>query len=71
MIVLLIISVGGIYGMFLRSNKLTTSAIAELKDIQHEFADHREHSQKIQIKLKRELQTAINTLQEHKMSAKR
>lgn len=55
-----------VYLMFLKSNKVTTRSRKELETLQHAFEEHKSQSREKQVKLKRELQTAINTIDEMK-----
>ena len=50
------------YTMFFRSNKLTVRHRKELEDLEREFERHKQAAREKQVKLKRELQTAINRL---------
>jgi len=50
------------YTMFFRSNKLTVRHRKELENLEREFERHKQSAREKQVKLKRELQTAINQL---------
>ncbi|MFK7952664.1 MAG: hypothetical protein AB8B73_07430 [Ekhidna sp.] len=54
------------YFMFLRSNKLTTRFKKDLVSLTSEFDDHKDKARESQMKLKRELQTAMNQLNERR-----
>ena len=54
------------YLMFLRSNKVTTRVKQAHESLAAEFDDHRNSAREKQAKLKRELQTAINQLNERR-----
>lgn len=53
-----------VYFMFIRSNKQTTRFKRELEGLNTEFENHKNESREKQMKLKRELQTAMNQLSE-------
>lgn len=59
------------YLLYLRSNKLTIHVRKELDTMRHEYDAHREKSREMQVKLKRDLQTAVNTLEELRRSGRR
>ncbi len=64
-IIIVLVVLGGMgYTMFLRSNKQTTRFKRELESLSREFEDHKDKAREQQMKLKRELQTAINKLSE-------
>lgn len=54
------------YFMYIRSNGLTSRFKKDLEQLRHEYDDHRDKSREAQVKLKRELQTAVNTIDEMK-----
>lgn len=54
------------YFMFLKSNRVTTRSNKELETLQLAAEKHKSQSRETQVKLKRELQTAINTIEEMK-----
>lgn len=54
------------YSMFIRSNSVTTRTRREYDSLQAEFETHKNHSREKQVKLKRELQTALNQLNERR-----
>ncbi|MEM0940105.1 MAG: hypothetical protein AAF600_08280 [Bacteroidota bacterium] len=53
-----------IYFMFLKSNKVTIRSKKELEEVKTSYEQHKNKARQHEIKLKRELQTAINTLEE-------
>ncbi|MEM6736867.1 MAG: hypothetical protein AAGC64_10905 [Bacteroidota bacterium] len=53
-----------IYFMFLKSNKVTIKSKKELEALKLSYEQHKNKARQHEIKLKRELQTAINTLEE-------
>ena len=53
-----------LYGMFTRSHKVTKNIQSDLQRINTEFETYKTRSHEKQVKLKRELQTAMNTLHE-------
>ena len=53
-----------LYVMFQRSHKITKSVQTDLNNITGEFEAYKSKSHEKQVKLKRELQTAMNTLHE-------
>lgn len=57
--------IGVIYLMYQRSNKITQNAKKELSSIVNEFDEHKTKSHEKQVKLKRDLQTAWNALNEN------
>ena len=63
-IILLAAGVGLIYMLFSRSNKVTKTTQNDLKRLTSEFDDYKTKAHEKQVKLKRELQTAMNTLHE-------
>jgi len=54
------------YLMYMRSNSVTSSAQREYQSLSAEFEEHRHSSREKQAKLKRDLQTAINKLNERR-----
>lgn len=66
-IVGLIIGIVSIYLLYLRNNKITRQARKNLAKVEEEYTAHQERAREKQTKLKRELQTALNTLQEHRI----
>lgn len=52
------------YALFIRSNAVTSRSQRELASLTNEFEEHKSQAREKQIKLKRELQTAINKLNE-------
>ena len=65
--ILIIIS----YGMFLRSNALTRTTSNDLNTLKEEFEQLKERARERETKIKRELQTAVNTLEEYKRGIKK
>lgn len=63
----LCVTVVFVYYMFKSSNKVTRATKSEYIQLAQEFSDFKEKSAKKQISLKRELQTAINTLEENRI----
>lgn len=53
------------YLLFIRSNKLTNQSRKECENLKKELEDQRTKSHENQLKIKRELQTAVNLLTEH------
>ncbi len=64
LIILLAVAAGFIYMLFKRSHKITRSTQNDLKRLSSEFDDHKTKAHEKQVKLKRDLQTAMNTLHE-------
>ena len=63
-LILVLIGLGLLaYTMFFRRNKLTTRHKKNLQELELEFEKHRNTARENQVKLKRELQTAINKLE--------
>lgn len=54
------------YFMFIRSNQVTSKSKKELEAIKTQFDAHKDKAREQQVKLKRELQTAVNTIDELK-----
>ncbi|MEO9476706.1 MAG: hypothetical protein ABJG41_14285 [Cyclobacteriaceae bacterium] len=52
------------YMVFLRSNRITKQAIKEREQVKDELENQRSQSREKEVKLKRELQTALNKLNE-------
>lgn len=59
--------IGILYVMYGNSNKVTKSTKEDIEALTTEFNDYKEKATKKQISLKRELQTAINTLEENRI----
>ena len=55
------------YLMFMRNNSITTETRRAFKSLESQFDEHREMTRETQAKLKRELQTALNTLSEQRV----
>lgn len=66
-ILVLIVGMAGLYMIYLRNNKITREARKMLAKVEEEYTAHQERARENQTKLKRELQTALNTLQEHRI----
>jgi hypothetical protein len=56
---------GSIFLMFKSSNKTTRNTLKEYEDLKREFDVYREDSKQKQIMMKRDIQTMLNTLEEH------
>ncbi|MEQ6167438.1 MULTISPECIES: hypothetical protein [unclassified Ekhidna] len=54
------------YFMFMRSNSVTSRTKREYEALQAEFEEHKTKAREMQVKLKRELQTAVNQLNERR-----
>ena len=54
------------YLMYMRSNSVTSSTKREFESLSAEFDEHRNSARETQAKLKRDLQTAINKLNERR-----
>lgn len=54
------------YFMFIRSNSVTKRARREFDSLQAEYEEHKTKARETQVKLKRELQTAVNQLNERR-----
>ena len=67
-LIIVVLAVLGVisYLMYLRSNSVTSSAKRELEALSTEFEEHRHRSREKQVKLKRDLQTAVNKLNERR-----
>lgn len=63
----LALGIGTLYLMYLRNSKVTREARKLLSKVEEEYTAHQEKARENQTKLKRELQTALNTLQEHRI----
>jgi len=59
------------YFMYIRSNGLTSRFKKDLEQMRHEYDEHRDKSREVQVRLKRELQTAVNTIEEMKRGGSR
>ena len=64
--IILVLTVLGLiaYLMYMRSNKVTTRSKKDLDSLQVDYDDLKNRSREKEVKLKRELQTALNTLEE-------
>ncbi|SHK26907.1 hypothetical protein SAMN04488028_10424 [Reichenbachiella agariperforans] len=67
-IFILAVAVGVCYYMYTRSNRVTTLSRASLDALDEEFKEHKDNAREIQVKLKRELQTALNTIHENRLN---
>jgi len=65
-IVLLAALVVVVYFMFMKSNAVTAKMKKDFNHLNKEFEAHRDKSREAQVKLKRELQTAVNTIEDMK-----
>lgn len=65
-IIVLAVFTGIVYMMFLRSNKQTTKFKREVESLTTELENHKDKAREQQMKLKRELQTAMNQLNERR-----
>ena len=67
-LIILVLAVLGViaYLMFIRSNKVTTRVKQDHEELIKEFDAHKDKARETQVKLKRELQTAINQLNERR-----
>ena len=54
------------YMMYLKSNRVTVRSNRELETLHSQFEDHKSKARETQVKLKRELQTSINKIEEMK-----
>ena len=54
------------YMMYLKSNRVTVRSNRELETLNSQFEDHKSKARETQVKLKRELQTSINKIEEMK-----
>ena len=66
LILALVVTAIVFYVMFLNSNRVTSRSKKELETLQLAYEEHKNQSREKQVKLKRELQTAINTIDEMK-----
>jgi len=66
-ILILVVGIAGLYVIYMRNNKITRDARKLLAKVEEEYTVHQEKARENQTKLKRELQTALNTLQEHRI----
>lgn len=67
-LIIVVLAVLGVisYFMFMRSNRVTTRVKKEHETLIEEFEEHKSKAREAQIKLKRELQTAVNQLNERR-----
>ncbi|WP_436515524.1 hypothetical protein [Ekhidna sp. To15] len=67
LIIIVLATLGVIsYLMFMRSNRVTTRVKKEYDTLNAEFEEHKGKAREVQAKLKRELQTAVNQLNERR-----
>ena len=64
----LVFMIGTLYLMFIRSNAVTQKTQKAYSTLEREFDAHKEKARENQAKIKRELQTALNTLQENRIN---
>lgn len=57
-----------IYFLYIRSHQTTTKVKREAENLRRELNDYKDKSRETQVRLKRELQTAVNTIEELKRS---
>ena len=67
-IILLSVGIASVYLLYLRSNMVTRKVQKAYSSLESEYAEHRDRSRESQVKLKRELQTALNTLHENRIN---
>lgn len=60
-----------IYFMYARSNGLTSRFKKDLEHLRKDYDAHRDKSREAQVRLKRDLQTAVNTIEEMKRGGTR
>jgi hypothetical protein len=67
-LIIIVLALLGLMGyfMYLRSNRLTSRFKRELEGLTNEFESHKDQAREKQMKLKRELQTAVNQLSERR-----
>lgn len=59
------------YGMFIKSNTTTSKVKKEFEQLRKEFEIQKDKARETQVRLKRELQTAVNTIDEMKRGGAR
>ncbi|PIB34326.1 hypothetical protein BFP72_02255 [Reichenbachiella sp. 5M10] len=64
----LVVAIAVLYFMYMRSNKVTVDSRVSLESIEDEFRLYKEEAREKQVKLKRELQTALNTIHENRLN---
>lgn len=57
-----------LFGMFKRSNAVTANALKDFHELEGEYDSHKAKSHEKYVKIKRELQTAVNKLEEMRKS---
>lgn len=60
-----------VYYLYKRSNKVTTKVKREFELLKNEFENHKDKSREQHLRLKRELQTALNLIEEMKRNGSR
>lgn len=67
-LIIVVLAVLGLisYLMFIRGNRVTTRVKKEYEALSAEFEEHKGKAREAQVKLKRELQTAVNQLNERR-----
>lgn len=53
-----------VFGMYTQSHKVTRKAQKEFHEVQNEFENFKDKAREKQVKLKRDLQTAVNTIED-------
>lgn len=71
LILLLIAGVGVIYATSLRARLVTKSTAADYKSLLSEYEEYKERARAREVKVKRELQTASNNLEEFKRTMRK
>ena len=66
-IIALIVGIGAVFLMFQRSNTVTMQTRRTFENLEREYYEHKDMAREKQIKLRRELQTALNKLSEHRV----
>lgn len=67
-ILVLAVGVGVVYMMYMRSNSVTKKVQKAYSSLENEYTEHKNRSRESQVKLKRELQTALNTLHDNRIN---
>ncbi len=67
-LIIIVLAVLGVlsYLMFMRSNRVTSKVKKEFEALNAEYEEHKTKARETQVKLKRELQTAVNQLNERR-----
>ena len=71
LIILLIVGLIVVYGLSNQSRVTARQATSDLQHIQHELEQYKERTRVKEVKLKRELQTALNELEDLKRSTRK